>query len=173
MEENAKTILEFLCRAPVDCYGRSGKITGQEIARGTHLPAGAINWAVTLLEGRRYVRARSDACAMPFEFTYVELTSAGRETADCTVQRDAEVILAFLCSSVEMATGPEIATETRLTPARINYAVDYLDWRGCLVRSRSLLTAPYTFKSIQPTERGRLRHHKATRWEREEALSPL
>lgn len=173
-EERARSVLEFLCHAPVDQYGRGGKVTGEEIADGTGLSTGEINPAVELLGERRQIRIHEDAGAFPYDFASVELTEAGREIADPTIKRDAEVILAFLGDRTDGATGSEIEAETGLTPARINHGVDYLDWRGYLNRSRCLRTAPYTFKLVQPTVSGtRKRERALSKRQPEAVLSPL
>ena len=157
IEEKMTAILEFLCRAPVDQYGWGDKVMADEIAHGTGLSAGAINRAVELLGERRHIRIYEDASSLPFEFAAVELTTAGRETADSTIKRDAGLILAFVSGQTHDVTGVEIEAGTGLTPARVNHGVDYLDWRGYLSRSRCLGTAAYTFKSVHATASGERR----------------
>lgn len=154
IEGNARTILEFLAHAAVDEYGRGGRVTGVEIAHATGLSVGDINLAVELLGERRQVRLHEDADGLPYEFASVELTTAGRETADSTISSDAARILAHLCDQGSAMTGQDIEAAMGLTPARINHAIEYLAWRGYVSRLRSLGTAPYTFKSVQATASG-------------------
>jgi hypothetical protein len=148
-------------------------VTGDEIAQGTSLPAEDVNLAVDLLGERRHVRVQEDAALSPYEFTSVELTAAGRETADPTISRDAGLILALICGQSKAVTGDEVQAGTGLTPARINLAVDYLDWRGCLERSRSIGTAPYTFKSVEATGSGKGRRERISSRARSEAASAV
>ena len=69
IEDKTRTILEFLCRAPVDEYGRGGKVTAAEIAEGTGLQASDVNRSVELLGERRHVRIYDDdAFSLPYEF---------------------------------------------------------------------------------------------------------
>lgn len=90
------------------------------------------------------------------------------------IEQDAKRVLGFLVPRrdhadalgvdqiSEWSTGPELAEELDLSPARVNDAVSFLEINGYAETINTFGTLPFTFREVRSTPLGRLEYQRST-----------
>lgn len=136
--------------------GRAPTIRGTELAKAIKLEPEQLNDAAEELEGIGLVKLHHFLGTRPYSFGLLEPTYAlalqlkGTTALDYDPEEDILIVAVAIAES-DVVTGPQLEDATKLSPSRINNAVQYLDDYGIVRTLATLGTMPFMFAQVMAT----------------------
>lgn len=129
-------------------------VLNKELAESLSFTPTEVNDAVDELESQGLAETNNELGTHPFDFRFVEATyllfHALSDFLTYSPRDDVKVVLSAV-AALENADGSKLQSHTRLSPGRLNRAVDYIKDNGYAEVLLALGTAPYGFMEVRAT----------------------